>query len=420
MACDIVTVEGKRVLCGEIWLQGSKNAALPMLAASVLNKGITELNNCPDISDVNDMIELLEGIGCKVVRNGKAVIIDAMNLTGYEVPKELAKRTRGSFIMLGALLSRMGRARVPYPGGCPIGTRPVDIHIRALEKIGMESVSETIDEAFAVLKKKKEVSVRLSYPSVGATENAILASVLGEGGVVLKNCAKEPEIVALCGMLTAMGADIKGIGTSTISINGVGSLHDVKYNIPGDRIVAGTYMTAAMISHGSVTIRGINTKEILPETELFHRAGAYITMWDNTIHIRSNGVILPIRKIVTRPYPGFPTDMQSQIMSMLIYANGKSSITETVFENRFMTVNEFVKMGADIRTHGKKALIAPSGHLYGADMYATDLRGGASLVLAALGAIGKSNISGYRHIERGYEDLVGNLSMLGADIKLVT
>ncbi len=420
MACDIVTVEGKRVLCGEIWLQGSKNAALPMLAASVLNKGITELNNCPDISDVKDMTELLESIGCKVVRNRRTVIIDAVNLTGYEVPKELAKRTRGSFIMLGALLSRMGRARVPYPGGCPIGSRPVDIHIKALEKIGMEPVSEMTDEAFVVFRKKSDVNVRLSYPSVGATENAILASVLGEGCVVLRNCAREPEIVALCGLLTAMGANIKGAGTSIISIRGVGTLHDAKYKIPGDRIVAGTYMTAAMISRGSVTVRGINTKEILSEVELFHKAGASITMWDNTIHIRSSGVITPIRRIVTKPYPGFPTDMQSQIMSMLIYADGKSSIVENVFENRFMTVDELIKMGANIRIQGKTAIITPAGHLYGADMCATDLRGGAALVLAALGAIGKSKVSGYRHIERGYEELAGNLSMLGADIRPVT
>lgn len=417
MAFDRVSVEGKRALCGEIWLQGSKNAALPMLAASVINRGVTRLNNCPDISDVNDMIMLLESIGCRVVREKKAVIINAENINSHEISKELAKRTRGSFIMLGALLARCGCAKISYPGGCRIGSRPVDIHLKALCKMGMEIVSDNSDEITAVF-KKKAVHVRFSYPSVGATENVILASVLGTGTVVISNAAREPEIVALCDLLTVMGADISGAGTQRIAVRGVDMLHDAEYTVPGDRIVAGTYMTAAVISHGSVTVRGIKTNEVLPELAVFHKAGAHITMWDNTVHIRGNkNVIMPVRRIVTGPYPGFPTDMQSQIMSMLIYANGKSSIVENVFENRFMTVGELAKLGANICIQGKTAHIIPAGHLYGADMCATDLRGGAALILAALGAIGKSNISGYRHVERGYENLAGNLSMLGALVK---
>lgn len=419
MSFDKVSVEGRRILCGEISLQGSKNAALPMLAATVLNSGVTELNNCPDISDVKDMLELLKSIGCQILRRNKSVLIDATNINSCEVSKELARRTRGSFIMLGALLARLGRARVAYPGGCAIGRRPVDIHIAALEKIGMELIAGDDEVAEAVFRKNKSANIRLSYPSVGATENAVLASALGEGIIVIRNCAREPEIVSLCELLCAMGADISGAGTSRIVIRRVDRLHDAVYSIPGDRIVAGTFMTAAMISGGSVTIRGIRAKEILSEIGVFHQAGAHITMWDNTLNIRNDkGVIRPVRRVVTSPYPGFPTDMQSQIMSMLIYADGKSSIVENVFENRFMVAKELAKMGADIHLGQKTAFIAPaSGHLYGADMTGYDLRGSAALVLAALGAIGKSSITGYRYIERGYEDLAGSLAMLGAVIK---
>ena len=234
MAYDRVSVEGKRTLCGEIWLQGSKNAALPMLAASVINKGVTRLNNCPDISDVNDMIMLLESIGCRVVREKRAIIINANNIHGYEIPKEVAKRARGSFIMLGALLARCGCEKIPYPGGCRIGSRPVDIHLKALCKIGMEIITDSDDGIDAVF-KKKAVHVRFSYPSVGATENCILASVLGEGVVVISNAAREPEIVALCDLLMAMGADILGAGTSRIVIRGVEKLHDAEYTVPGRR-----------------------------------------------------------------------------------------------------------------------------------------------------------------------------------------
>lgn len=421
MAFDRISVEGRRVLSGEICLQGSKNAALPMLAASVINNGITRLDNCPDISDVNDMIQLLRSIGCVIVRDGKTVIVDSREIGCCEIPRELAGRTRGSFIMLGALLARCGNVKIPYPGGCRIGTRPVDIHLNALCKMGMQIVSDSADELSAVF-KKKSAHLRFYYPSVGATENVILASVLGEGCVVLNNAAREPEIAALCGLLTAMGACIKGAGTSKVIICGVDALHDAQYVIPGDRIVAGTYMTAAMITHGSIAVRGVNAKEISKELEIFGRAGASITMWDDVIHIRnSKNRIMPVRKIVTKPYPGFPTDMQSQLMSMLIYADGKSSIVENVFENRFMTVGELLKLGADINIKNNTAYIAPVGHLYASgDLCAMDLRGGAALILAALGAIGKSYISGYRHVERGYEEFVENLSMLGAAIKVET
>lgn len=421
MAYDRVSVEGKKELCGEIRLQGSKNAALPMLAATVVNKGVTRLDNCPDISDVNDMLMLLESIGCRIVREGKKVIVDAANISSHEIKEEHAKRTRGSFIVLGALLARCGCAKIPYPGGCRIGSRPIDIHLKALCKMGMEIIDESDAEIAAVF-KKKAVHVRFSYPSVGATENVILASVLGEGtAVVISNVAREPEIVAFCGLLSAMGAVIHGAGTSKIVVNGVKELHDTDYKIPGDRIVAGTYMTAAMISRGSITIRGVSTNELKPEIAVFHKAGAHITMWDNTLHIHAdkNG-IKPVHRIVTGPYPGFATDMQSQIMSMLIYADGKSCIVENVFENRFLTVGELTKLGADICIRGNTAHISPAGHLYGADMCATDLRGGAALILAALGAIGKSNISGYRYVERGYEDFIDNLAMLGASVKAET
>ena len=418
-AASKIIIEGRRSISGEIKLQGSKNAALPMLAASILNKGITRLSNCPDIGDVEDILQLLEKIGCRTEREKDAVIIDASNLTTHEIPRELAEKTRGSFVMLGALLSREKCAKVPYPGGCPIGTRPVDIHLKALSKMGMELSGEA-EAACAVFKKKDNVSVVFSYPSVGATENCIFAAVLGKGKITLKNCAIEPEITDLCCMLKSMGADINGVGTSVLCINGVPKLHDVEWRVPGDRIVAGTYMTAALISNGSITIKGVPIDQIRNEINIFAKTGAAITMWEDVLHIKRSSVrdmLNPIKRIVTKPYPGFPTDMQSQIMSLLVFADGCSVIKENIFENRFKIVEELAKMGADITVSGKKAIINGTGRLYGTELIAKDLRGGAALVLAALGAEGASTISGYSHIKRGYENFVGNLSDLGVSIK---
>jgi len=420
MTASKLIVEGRQPISGEIKLQGSKNAALPMLAASVMNKGITKLNNCPDIGDVNDILELLEKLGCKTKREKDAVIIDATDITTYEIPKDIAKRTRGSFVMLGALLARCRYAKVPYPGGCPIGTRPVDIHLKALECMGMKLSACSNEIADAVFKKKDNVNIRLSYPSVGATQNCIFAAVLGQGSVILKNCAREPEITDLCYMLNAMGADICGAGTSVLRINGVDELHDVEWTVMGDRIVAGTYMTAALISNGSLTLRGVPIEQIRNEITLFAKSGAAITMWEDVLHIRKGNAddrILPIRRIVTKPYPGFPTDMQSQLMSLLCFADGKSVIKENIFENRFKIVSELKKMGADISVTGKKAVIMGRERLFGTALSAEDLRGGAALVLAALGAEGISVIEGYSHIRRGYERFVGNLKDLGVSIK---
>ena len=421
-AASKIIIKGRQKICGEIKLQGSKNAALPMLAASILNKGITRLNNCPDIGDVEDILQLLEKIGCRTERENDTVIIDATNLTTYELPQELAKKTRGSFVMLGALLAREKRAKVPYPGGCPIGLRPVDIHLKALSKMGMELSCETEEStaACAVFKKKDNVSVRFSYPSVGATQNCIFAAVLGEGRTTLKNCAKEPEITDLCNMLNAMGADIAGAGTSVLHINGVKELHDVEWRVSGDRIVAGTYMTAALITNGSITIRGVPIDQIRKEISILKKTGAAITMWEDVLHIRRNnadGLLKPVRHIATKPYPGFPTDMQSQIMSLLVFADGRSVIEENIFENRFKIVEELAKMGADITVSDKAAIINGNAILHGAGLIAKDLRGGAALILAALGAEGTSTVSGYSHIKRGYENLTGNFEKLGVSIK---
>ena len=420
MAASRIIVEGGHPICGEIRLQGSKNAALPMLVASILNKGITRLNNCPDIGDVEDILHLLEEIGCKTKREKDAVIIDAQSLTTHEISEERAGRLRGSFVMLGALLAREKEAKVPYPGGCPIGTRPVDIHLEALKGLGMELVGDLDGRAAqAVFKKNDNVTVKLSYPSVGATENCIFASVLGAGRVVLKNCAREPEIEELCLMLNAMGADISGIGSQVLCINGVDKLHDVEWRIPGDRIVAGTYMTAALISNGSLTLRGVPIRQIENEINIFVKAGAAITKWEDVLHVRRVNAGKPLEavgRIVTKPYPGFPTDMQSQIMSLLAFADGRSVIKENIFENRFMIVDELAKMGADISVSGKKAIIKGTGKLHSATLNARDLRGGAALVLAALGVEGSSSIGGYSHIKRGYENLTYNLRELGARI----
>lgn len=413
---DYLEIEGGSPLCGEVCIQGSKNAALPILSAAVLNHGITVLKNCPKIIDVKNMLEILIGFGCKVNWEGDTLIIDATVMNSNQVAACYARQMRSSIMLLGSLLGRTGTATLPYPGGCVIGERPIDLHIEALRKMGAE-LEEKGEGLCACCKKPQSSRVCLPFPSVGATENVILLAVLAKGVTILNNAAREPEIEELCRFLNCMGAKIQGAGTSQITITGVETLHDVEFTIVSDRIVAGTYMlmTAAVggrvilnnpplqqlgAVYGALRCMGVHCKE----------CGEHLLLWRTE---RMKG----LKGIRTEPYPGFPTDLQSPLMAALALADGESEIEETIFEARFKIVEELLRMGADICTEGQKAYIRGVRKLYGADLIAKELRGGAALVLAAAAAEGKSRILQYHYIERGYENIIRDLQSLGVMVK---
>ncbi|NLZ81712.1 MAG: UDP-N-acetylglucosamine 1-carboxyvinyltransferase [Clostridiales bacterium] len=416
-----ICIEGGYPLSGCLKTQGSKNAALPILAASVLHKGITRLINCPQISDVDSMIEILKKIGCIVTWERKALVIDATNITSYDIPDEYTKRMRSSFILLGPLLGRRKKAIIAYPGGCSIGVRPVNIHIDALEKLNISIVKEE-SRIIASTKKIQGNTIRLPYPSVGATQNCILAAVYGHGTTEIYNCAKEPEVVELCKCLNQMGAKIRGLGRAIIRIDGVKKLHDTEFEISADRIAAGTYLTAAAITKGEITLTHMEPFHLTALLEVLIRTGCQIKQYMDAVELSARNInhIRSIDLIKTGPYPEFPTDMQSQIMSLLMLADGTSIIKEMVFEDRFKTAYELEKMGANIKVEGKNAIVQGVSLVKGARVEAHDLRGGAALVIAGLAAQGTSRIEGFPYIERGYEGLCDSLEKLGAHICLVS
>lgn len=412
-----ICIEGGYPLFGSLKTQGSKNAALPILAASVLHKGITRLTNCPQISDVESMIDILKKIGCIVIWEEKTLVIDARNITSYDIPDEYTKRMRSSFILLGPLLGRKKKAIIAYPGGCSIGSRPVDIHLNAIRKMNVTIIEEE-DRIVAFSKKIQGSTIRLPYPSVGATQNCILTAVYGHGTTEIHNCAKEPEVVELCNCLNKMGAKIRGLGRSIIQIVGVKKLHDTEYEISGDRIAAGTYLTATAITKGEITLTHIEPFYLTSLLEILVRTGCRVKQYVDTIELSAKNMsrIKPIDLIRTGPYPEFPTDMQSQMMSLFMLANGTSIIRETVFEDRYKTVYELEKMGAKIKVDGKNAIIEGVPSVKGANVEAHDLRGGAALVIAGLAAEGITRIDGFSYIERGYEGFCDSLVKLGAQI----
>lgn len=413
-----LTITGGYPITGEIKVQGSKNAVLPLLAASLLIKGVTVLEHCPDISDVSCMLEILKSLGCTVVREAETVIIDAEHLQDSRVAKKDAKKMRSSIALLGALLGRQAEAHIPLPGGCSIGKRPVDLHLMALRKLGAE-IDEN-EELHARLWTCRNAEILFPYPSVGAVQNAILASTLSEATVVLRNCAREPEIVELCDFLNRAGANIKGSGTDTIVVRGVKQLHEICYMVRSDRIVAGTYLCMAAATRGNVTVCGIDPFEISALTEVFARMGCMLQQYSDAISLTVKGRVGGISLLKTTPYPGFPTDMQSQVMSVLVLASGNSVIRETVFENRFKTVYELQKMQADISVNETEQLAFVKGkeHITPARLCAQDLRGGAALVVASLAAEGRSVIENREYIERGYEDITGVIRSLGGNCSL--
>ncbi len=409
-------IEGGKRLNGEIDISGSKNASLPIMAASILNKGITKLYNVPDIHDTKMMIEILKSLGCKVKKNKNKVVIDSKNITKYEIPENLMHQMRSSVIFAGAILGRYKKAIFSYPGGCDIGARPIDLHLKGFEKLGV-NVNQNYGKIECSLDRFTPNEVNLDFPSVGATENIMLLATLGNGITTIVNAAMEPEIEDLALFLNKMGANIKGAGTNIIKIIGVRKLNDVSYNIMPDRIETGTFLCATAITGGETILKKVNNSHINPIIEKLRESGCIIEINNNELYIKAPKRLKAI-DVKTMPYPGFPTDMQSIIGATLCVANGTSIITENIFENRFKYINELQKMGAKIKTEGRTAVIKGCRKIYGAQVNATDLRGGASLIIAGLIAKGITKINNIDYILRGYERIDRKLQILGAKIYL--
>ncbi len=413
MCCYII--DGGKKLDGIVKVSGSKNAALPIISAAILNGGITKLYNIPNIHDTRITLEILKYLGCKVNKNNDKIEINSRNITKKDIPEKLMREMRSTVIIAGALLGRFKEVTFSYPGGCDIGARPIDLHLKAFKKLGVN-----ITEEYGFIKCKCDkivgANIDLDFPSVGATENVILASIYCEGKTVITNAAKEPEIIDLSNMLNKMGANIQGAGTNVIEITGVQKLKNVGYRIIADRIEAGTLLCAAAITGGKVKITNMNPEHITAVLSKLEETGCKLEIGDNFVQLVAPKRLKAV-EIKTLPYPGFPTDMQSIFGSILTIARGTSIITENIFENRFKYATELNRMGAKTKTEGKTLIISGTRKLTAASVSSTDLRGGAALVLAGLVAKGKTKVDNIDYILRGYEGLDKKLSLLGATIK---
>ena len=407
-------IQGGNRLQGEVKISGSKNAALPIVAATILNKGKTTLYNVPNIHDVQTMFEILKEIGGKVQKKNNKVIIDTSKIHTYEIPDNLMRQMRSSVILAGALIGRYHQARFSCPGGCDIGARPIDLHLKGFEKLGI-NIKEEYGEIICTTDKILGTQIHLDFPSVGATENIILAACLAEGTTIITNAAKEPEIGDLVKYLNKMGAKIKGEGTDKIEITGVKNLLEVSYNIMPDRIEAGTYLVAGAITGGKVKLVNVNPEHIEPILNKLEEANCKLKVEKSTIEIEAPKRVKAV-DIKTMPYPGFPTDLQSILGALLATAKGTSIITENIFESRYKYVQELNRMGAKIKVEGRTAIIKGTKRIQGANVVATDLRGGAALILEALVAKGTTQIDNIHYILRGYENIEEKLRSLGAKI----
>lgn len=413
---EYLEIEGGARLGGEIYVHGAKNSVLPILAGSVLIKGESVIHNCPDISDVRATVDILRALGARVKRENSTLIINTENVSGFFIPESMMREMRSSIIFLGALASRMKEACVFLPGGCDIGLRPVDLHIKALKNLGYDISFDGRNICCRGDNARANKTV-LSFPSVGATENAILASVFLKGKTTIINAAREPEIEDLAAFLIGAGADIRGAGTTVIEINGVASLGSTEHFVIPDRILASTYMSAAAITKSELVIRNVNHIHNAPVFPAFSEMGCKIYTGENMIRIKAPERLRRIRKIETGAFPGFPTDSQAPIMAALSVANGSSIIKENIFENRFRHAPQLMRFGADITVAGEAAIINGVKSLHCANASCTDLRGGAAIVVEALAAEGKSIINEISHIDRGYEKIEESLRSIGAKIK---
>ncbi len=417
---DKIIVNGPCRLEGEVSISGAKNAAVAVIPATILVKGKCCLENVPDISDIRALFEILKSLGSKIEYVSKSeVIIDNTNVTTSTAPYELTSKFRASYYLLGALVGRFGKGQISLPGGCNLGARPIDQHIKAFEKLGVITEVKRGNVYAKTDKPLHSANIFFDVVSVGATINAILAATLVSGTTVLENCAKEPHVVDLANFLNSMGANIKGAGTDVIRIIGVKELsQNSSYAIIPDQIEAGTFMVAAAITKGNILIKNIIPKHMEPITSKLIDSGATIDEFEDTIRVSMDKRPKAIN-IKTMPYPGFPTDMQPQICVLMSIAEGSSMIVESIWDSRFQYTDELIKMGADITAHGKTAMVKGVEKIYGSPVHSHDLRAGAAMILAGLISDGYTEIYDIEHIERGYENFVEKFKELGADISLV-
>ncbi|WP_040196560.1 UDP-N-acetylglucosamine 1-carboxyvinyltransferase [Candidatus Soleaferrea massiliensis] len=413
---SVYFIEGGNPLYGDVEIHGAKNSALPILTATLIGTGKSVIHNCPDLTDIDAAIKILEYLGCSVEREGSTITVESDCISNYNVPDHLMREMRSSIVFLGAVIARCRKTRISFPGGCELGPRPIDLHLSALKKMGL-----VIEEDHGYLDchvdgRLHGETIALSFPSVGATENIMLAASTAEGTTVITNAAREPEIVDLANYLNGCGAKITGAGESTIQIEGVGSLHGCEHRVIPDRIVAATFMSAVAVTGGSISLKQIDPVHLGALIPVFEEAGCRVSLHGSTLDIESTGRPKPIKMVRTMPYPGFPTDAQAPIMSMCAFADGTSVFVENIFENRFKHVDELVRLGASIKVEGRVAVVEGVRQLHSASVQATDLRGGAALVVAALGAKGTTEIDGLHHVDRGYERLEDSLNAIGAKV----
>lgn len=415
---SVYLVEGGVPLYGTARVHGAKNSVLPILAASILCPGISVIHNCPDLSDVQASVAILEHLGCGIQRQGDTVVVDARTLVHNDVPDQLMREMRSSVIFLGAILARTGMAELSMPGGCELGPRPIDLHLAAIRALGA-SVREEGGGLLCSVPGEglKGCEINLSLPSVGATENAMLCACGAEGTTVINNAAREPEIADLQRFLRGLGARVRGAGSSVITIEGRKPLHDGEHTVMPDRIVAATLLSAAAAAGGEIELLGADYRHLSTVTAVLMEAGCRVQSQDRRIALRRDRPLHGVRPVRTAPYPGFPTDAQPPVMAALAGSRGTTVFVENMFESRYRHVDELCRMGADIRVEGRVAVVCGVERLHGAKLQAADLRGGAALAVAALGAEGSSEIAGLGHIDRGYYRLEDTLRALGAHIR---
>lgn len=413
-----LVISGGKKLEGDISVHGAKNSVLPILASSLLVRGKSVIHNVPELSDVDDSVNILTYLGAKVIREKDTLIIDTTEITNNTIPEEMMRKMRSSIIFLGSLLSRLKEVYLCYPGGCDIGIRPIDLHLSSLKKLGA-SITENGNCICCKSSSLHGAKIILSFPSVGVTENIIIASVLAKGRTTIINAAREPEISDLATYLNLCGAKIFGAGEGTIEIEGVDRLYSAEHTIIPDRIVAAIYMSVASINSDELVINNIKPSHLNPVIPVFMEMGCKIYLSGDSLKIVSPKRLKKVKTIKTMPYPGFPTDCQSIVMASLAKAKGTTVINENIFENRFKHISELNRFGAEITVNDRVAIINGVKNLYSANVFCTDLRGGASLVIAALSADGVSTIGDIYHIDRGYEKIENNLALIGADIKRI-
>ena len=413
---SMLVINGGRALAGSAVISGAKNSVLPILAATLVNAGQNVLHNCPDLRDVDSAIKILRHLGCRVKREQQTITVDSSVIERWDVPDALMREMRSSVIFLGPIIARCGKARLTTPGGCELGPRPIDLHLEALRRIGVH-IEERGGEIYCEARKMEGRDIVLSFPSVGATENAMLAATACSGVTRIINAAREPEIGDLQEFLRKTGARISGAGGSEIAVAGGGARLDAEHRIMPDRIETATYLCAAAACGGDITLRGCEPEHVRTITGALSEGGCAVESAGRSIRLRSEKPLRALPPVRTMPYPGFPTDAQAQMMAAACTAGGTTIFLENIFENRYRHAGELARMGARIRVSGRVAVVEGGAPLHGADVQATDLRGGAALVIAALAAEGESRIGEIHHIDRGYQAIERVLSSLGADIR---